>query len=170
MAHDQRRAISVRALSHRFGRRLVLDGLDLDVPEGAFYALLGANGAGKTTLLQLLTGAARVQHGSVSLFGVPLAHTALAMNSISKGLNKLELNEAAIRADLDANWAVVAEAIQTILRKEGYPNPYEALKVLTRKNENITKQDIHLFIDCLETSHEVKAKLKAITPFNYTGI
>ena len=102
--------------------------------------------------------------------GVPLAHTALAMNSISKGLNKLELNEAAIRADLDANWAVVAEAIQTILRKEGYPNPYEALKVITRKNENITKQDIHLFIDCLETSHEVKAKLKAITPFNYTGI
>ncbi len=73
MAHDQRCAISVRALSHRFGPRLVLDGLDLEVPEGAFYALLGANGAGKTTLLQLLTGARRVQRGSVSLFGVPLA-------------------------------------------------------------------------------------------------
>lgn len=102
--------------------------------------------------------------------GVPLAHTCLAMNSIFKGLNKLELNQAAIDADLEDNWAVVAEAIQTILRKEGYPNPYEALKTLTRKNEKITRQTIFDFIESLEVSEETKAKLKAISPFNYTGV
>ncbi len=102
--------------------------------------------------------------------GVPLAHTWLAINSISKGLDKLQLNKPAIDADLEENWAVVAEAIQTILRKEGYPNPYEALKSLTRKNEKITRQTIHAFIDSLDVKDEVKKKLKGITPFNYTGI
>ena len=102
--------------------------------------------------------------------GVPLAHTSLALNSIFKGLSKLELNKAAIDTDLQDNWAVVAEAIQTILRKEGYPNPYEALKQLTRKNEKITSETIHDFIDLLEVKEEVKKILKAITPFNYVGV
>jgi adenylosuccinate lyase len=87
-----------------------------------------------------------------------------------KGLSKLELNKAAIDRDLDDNWAVVAEAIQTVLRKEGYPNPYEALKALTRKNEKITKESISNFIDGLTVKAVVKEKLKAITPFNYTGV
>ncbi len=102
--------------------------------------------------------------------GVPLAHTFLALTSLEKGIQKLELNKAAIDADLEDNWAVVAEAIQTVLRKEGYPNPYEALKALTRKNEKITKASIHQFIDELSIKPELKAKLKAISPFNYTGI
>ncbi|MFZ6013173.1 MAG: adenylosuccinate lyase [Bacteroidota bacterium] len=102
--------------------------------------------------------------------GVPLAHTYIAFKSIAKGLAKLELNRAAIDLDLEANWAVVAEAIQTVLRKEGYPNPYEALKSLTRKNEKITQQSISDFIDGLNVKEPVKKKLKAITPFNYTGI
>ena len=101
--------------------------------------------------------------------GVPLAHSYLAYKSLLKGLLKLELNKTAIDHDLDSNWAVVAEAIQTILRKEGYPNPYEALKNLTRKNEKITRQTIAEFIDGLEINAEVKKKLKEITPFNYTG-
>ncbi len=102
--------------------------------------------------------------------GVPLAHSYLAFKSLLKGLSTLELNKSAIDHDLDSNWVVVAEAIQTILRKEGYPNPYEVLKNLTRKNEKITRQSLSDFIDGLEVKAEVKKKLKGITPFNYTGI
>ena len=101
--------------------------------------------------------------------GVTIAHTYIALYSILKGLNKLELNETAIREDLENNWAVVAEAIQTILRKEGYPNPYEALKALTRKNEKITQQSITSFIDSLTVTDEIKNRLKSITPFTYVG-
>jgi adenylosuccinate lyase len=102
--------------------------------------------------------------------GVPLAHTLIAFKSTLKGLNKLLLNETKINEDLQNNWAVVAEAIQTILRREGYPNPYEALKGLTRTNEKITQSSISNFIDTLEVSNEIKNELKAITPSNYTGI
>ncbi|MBN8650897.1 MAG: adenylosuccinate lyase [Cytophagales bacterium] len=102
--------------------------------------------------------------------GVPIGHTLLALKSLEKGIGKLELNKAAIDADLEENWAVVAEAIQTVLRKENYPNPYEALKELTRTNEKITQASIHKFIDSLEVTNELKAKLKAISPFNYTGV
>jgi adenylosuccinate lyase len=102
--------------------------------------------------------------------GVPLAHSYIAIQSLLKGISKLELNQAAINRDLDNNWAVVAEAIQTILRKEGYPNPYETLKALTRKNEKITQQSITDFIDTLNVKPAVKERLKAITPFTYTGI
>lgn len=102
--------------------------------------------------------------------GVPMAHSILGFKSILKGLNKLILNEEAIRADLDDNWAVVAEAIQTILRKEGYPKPYEALKALTRTNGLIEQPTLSNFIDTLKVSDELKAYLKSITPFNYTGI
>lgn len=102
--------------------------------------------------------------------GVPFAHTVIAFNSIEKGLGKLMLNEAALRADLDDNWAVVAEAIQTILRRENYPSPYEALKSLTRGKTTITEQDIHTFIDTLEVSDEVKKELLHIRPSNYTGM
>lgn len=101
--------------------------------------------------------------------GVPLAHTWLALKSLQKGISKLELNQAAIDFDLNENWAVVAEAIQTILRKEGYPNPYEALKGLTRKNEKISKESIHAFIDTLSVNAALKERLKTISPFNYTG-
>lgn len=102
--------------------------------------------------------------------GVPLAHMLISLESLVKGLNKLELNKAAIDADLEENWAVVAEAIQTILRREGYPKPYEALKDLTRTNEKITKASIHRFIDTLNVSEEVKEELRRISPFNFTGI
>ncbi|MEP2667879.1 MAG: adenylosuccinate lyase [Cyclobacteriaceae bacterium] len=102
--------------------------------------------------------------------GVPLAHSFLALHSLTKGINKLELNQAAIDHDLDENWAVVAEAIQTILRKEGYPNPYEALKDLTRKNSKITKESIHTFVESLDVKEEIKERLRGITPFNYTGL
>jgi adenylosuccinate lyase len=102
--------------------------------------------------------------------GVPMAHTWIALKSLQKGIGKLELNRAAIDEDLEDNWAVVAEAIQTILRKEGYPNPYEALKELTRKNEKITKESIHVFIDGLNINQALKDRLKSISPFNYTGI
>jgi len=102
--------------------------------------------------------------------GVPLAHTMVSIRSLVKGLQKLELNRSAIDSDLDDNWAVVAEAIQTILRKEGYPNPYETLKNLTRKNEKITQEHITAFIDGLKLKPEIKNMLKKITPFNYTGI
>jgi adenylosuccinate lyase len=102
--------------------------------------------------------------------GVPLAHTFLAFKSLEKGISKLELNQKAIDQDLEDNWAVVAEAIQTVLRKEGYPNPYEALKELTRKNEKITEKDFEAFIESLKINDVLKTKLKAITPFNYTGI
>ena len=102
--------------------------------------------------------------------GVPMAHSILGFKSILKGLNKLILNEKAIRADLDDNWAVVAEAIQTILRKEGYPKPYEALKALTRTNDLINHHKLSNFIDSLQVNDELKSYLKNITPFNYTGI
>ena len=101
--------------------------------------------------------------------GVPFAHTLIAIASTLKGLDKLILNADKLQADLDDNWAVVAEAIQTILRREGYPNPYEALKGLTRTNEKINQQTLHAFINTLEVSDTLKAELKAITPANYTG-
>ncbi len=104
------------------------------------------------------------------VIGVPLAHMLIAFESLKKGMGKLELNKAAIDADLEENWAVVAEAIQTVLRREGYPKPYEALKDLTRTNSKITETSIREFIDTLNVSDEVKAELKVITPFNYTGI
>ncbi len=102
--------------------------------------------------------------------GVPVAHTIIAIKSIEKGLGKLVLNESALKADLDSNWAVVAEAIQTILRREKYPNPYEALKELTRGKDGITKQSLHKFISSLKVSAAIKAELKKITPHNYTGV
>jgi adenylosuccinate lyase len=102
--------------------------------------------------------------------GVPMAHSFLALHSLEGGIGKLELNKVAIDKDLDDNWAVVAEAIQTILRKEGYPNPYEALKDLTRKNEKITRESFATFIDGLKISDALKKRLKEITPFNYTGL
>jgi len=102
--------------------------------------------------------------------GVPMAHIEIAFKSLTKGLGKLLLNEQALYRDLDACWAVVAEGIQTILRREGYPKPYEALKALTRTNEGITAQSISSFIDELQVSEAVKKELKAITPHNYTGV
>jgi len=102
--------------------------------------------------------------------GVPIAHTLLAIKSAEKGISKLVLNEARLKADLDNNWAVVAEAIQTILRRENYPAPYEALKELTRGKHAIDKNAIHRFISSLKVSASIKKELKAITPFNYTGI
>ena len=102
--------------------------------------------------------------------GVPFAHTILALKSIEKGLDKLVLNKERLHSDLDSNWAVVAEAIQTVLRREKYPKPYEALKDLTRGQQGITKQSIHTFIDGLKVSATLKKELKKITPHNYTGI
>lgn len=102
--------------------------------------------------------------------GLPIAHTFIAFKSTIKGLEKLLLNSEAFDTDLENNWAVVAEAIQTVLRREGYPKPYEALKGLTRKNEAVTKATVHEFVDTLNVSDELKAELKAITPQNYTGI
>lgn len=102
--------------------------------------------------------------------GVPLAHNLIAYKSIIKGLNKILLNQVAIDNDLNENWAVVAEAIQTILRREGYPKPYEALKDLTRTNTKIDAKSIQTFINMLNLSSEVKAELLNITPFNYTGV
>lgn len=102
--------------------------------------------------------------------GVPIGHTLIAFESTLKGLNKLLLNEPKFAEDLEKNWAVVAEAIQTILRREGYPNPYEALKDLTRTNTVINKESIHAFIETLNVSDDIKAELKVITPSNYLGI
>jgi adenylosuccinate lyase len=102
--------------------------------------------------------------------GVPFAHTVIALKSISRGMEKLLLNEDALHRDLENNWAVIAEAIQTILRRENYPNPYEALKGLTRKNEKMNKDSFALFIDSLDVSDTIKNELKTISPFNYTGI
>ncbi len=102
--------------------------------------------------------------------GVPIGHTMIAFKSTLKGLNKLLLNEEKLNADLENNWAVVAEAIQTILRREGFKNPYEALKGLTRTNERINQDSISKFIDQLEVSNEIKQELRQITPQNYTGI
>ena len=101
--------------------------------------------------------------------GVPVAHQIIALNSLKKGLGKLILNETAIEADLERNWAVVAEAIQTILRRENYPDPYETLKALTRTGAAINRETISGFIDGLDVSDEVKAELRAITPMTYTG-
>ncbi len=102
--------------------------------------------------------------------GVPFAHTILALRSVEKGLSKLVLNQNKINEDLDNNWAVVAEAIQTILRRENYPSPYEALKDLTRGNAGIDKQSMHTFIDGLKVSVAIKKELKKITPQNYVGV
>jgi adenylosuccinate lyase len=102
--------------------------------------------------------------------GVPVGHTLIALKSTIKGLTKLLLNEAAINADLQANWPVVAEAIQTILRREGYPNPYEALKELTRTNTQVNAETIAAFVETLDVSDNIKAEIKQITPLNYTGI
>jgi adenylosuccinate lyase len=102
--------------------------------------------------------------------GMPVAHALIALNAILRGLNKLILNEEAIHGDLENNWAVVAEAIQTILRREGYPKPYEALKDLTRTNQAITAETIRVFVEQLQVSEAVKTELKAITPANYTGV
>lgn len=102
--------------------------------------------------------------------GVPIAHSLIAYKSILKGLDKLLLNQVAIDRDLENNWAVVAEAIQTILRREAYPSPYEALKALTRTNETINENAIKNFINGLDVSKSVKEELLRITPFNYTGV
>ncbi|MCC5945782.1 MAG: adenylosuccinate lyase [Bernardetiaceae bacterium] len=102
--------------------------------------------------------------------GTPIAHSLIAYQAIQKGLSKLELNSAQIHNDLGNNWAVVAEAIQTVLRREKYPNPYEALKALTRTSEKITEKSMTDFIAQLDVSPQIKAELKAITPFNYTGV
>jgi len=101
--------------------------------------------------------------------GVPIGHTIIAISSLMKGLNKLIVNTDKIKSDLENNWAVVAEAIQTVLRREGYPNPYETLLDLTRTNQKITPESISDFIENLDLNDNVKAELKAITPFNYTG-
>jgi len=102
--------------------------------------------------------------------GVPLAHLAIALNSLLKGLGKLELNGEILKAELEENWAVVSEAIQTILRRESYPKPYEALKELTRTNEKITHDSISRFIETLDVSEKIREELRAITPFNYLGV
>ena len=102
--------------------------------------------------------------------GIPFAHSLISYKSLLKGLNKLLLNEEAINQDLEDNWAVIAEAIQTVLRREAYPNPYEALKELTRSNRAITQVTMHNFINSLNVSDEIKTELKLITPQNYTGI
>ena len=101
---------------------------------------------------------------------VPLGHTAIALESCINGLNKLVINEAKITEDLENNWAVVAEAIQTVLRREGFEKPYEALKELTRKNEKISKESVHDFIDALQLEEKIKNELKLISPHNYLGI
>ncbi|MCS7019415.1 MAG: adenylosuccinate lyase [Cytophagales bacterium] len=102
--------------------------------------------------------------------GVPIAHTLVALHSLQKGLNKIDLNESRLYADLNDNWAVVAEALQSILRREGYPQPYETLKALTRGQEGITQQRIAEFIASLQVPEAVKAEMLAISPFNYTGV
>jgi adenylosuccinate lyase len=102
--------------------------------------------------------------------GMPLAHQVIALHSMLKGLNKLLLNESKLHHDLEQNWAVVAEAIQTVLRREGYEKPYEALKALTRTNQHIDQEQIQNFIHTLQVSDEVKSELLKITPHNYTGI
>ena len=102
--------------------------------------------------------------------GVPMGHALIALQSTLKGLGKLILNQEKVAQDLDNTWAVVAEAIQTILRREAYPHPYEALKALTRTNERMTEETIHAFIQQLDVTPAVKEELMAITPHNYTGI
>jgi adenylosuccinate lyase len=102
--------------------------------------------------------------------GVPISHTLIAIKSTIKGLNKLLLNEAVINSHLDANWAVVAEAIQTILRREGYTNPYEALKELTRTNTHVNADTIAEFVETLQVGDSIKAEIKRISPASYTGV
>lgn len=102
--------------------------------------------------------------------GVPFSHTLIAIKSLQRGLNKIKVNAASIESDLENNWAVVAEAIQTILRREGYLNPYEALKDLTRTGEKITKSTMHQFIENLNVSEAVKKELMQFTPSNYVGM
>jgi adenylosuccinate lyase len=102
--------------------------------------------------------------------GVPIAHTMIAVDAVKKGLDKLLLNREALERDLEAQWPVVAEGIQTILRRAGYPEPYERLKDLTRGKDRITQQDIAAFIERLDVTEEVKAQLRRLTPHNYTGI
>ena len=102
--------------------------------------------------------------------GVPFSHTIISIKSIIKGLDKLIVNKSKINADLEENWIIISEAIQTILRREGYQNPYESLKELTRKNTSITKEILHKFIDSLEVNEKIKNELKVITPSNYTGV
>ncbi len=102
--------------------------------------------------------------------GVPTGHALIDIQSTLKGLRKLILNEQKLQEDLDNTWAVVAEAIQTILRREAYPNPYEALKALTRTNQKMTEETIHEFIQGLNVSDEIKNELMEITPSNYTGV
>jgi len=102
--------------------------------------------------------------------GVPFAHSILAFKSLLKGLEKILINPTMLESDLEENWVVISEAVQTILRREGYPNPYEALKQLTRTNKTISKTDLHAFIDGLSLTDRVKNELKAISPFNYTGL
>jgi adenylosuccinate lyase len=102
--------------------------------------------------------------------GIPFAHTLIAFKSILQGMEKLIVNKDAVKNDLEKNWAVVAEGIQTILRREGYPNPYEALKDLTRKNSSVKKEDMQKFIDSLKVDQKVKEEMKKLSPENYTGI
>ena len=102
--------------------------------------------------------------------GVPFAHVLISFESILKGLNKIYINHDKINQDLEENWIVVSEAIQTILRREGYENPYEVMKELTRKNSKIDKENLHTFIDKLEINDKIKKELKQISPYNYTGI
>ena len=102
--------------------------------------------------------------------GVPMGHAVIAIQRTLKGLRKLILNEEKLQEDIDNTWAVVAEAIQTILRREAYPNPYEALKALTRTNQKMTEETIHEFIQGLDVSNDIKEELMAITPSNYTGM
>ena len=102
--------------------------------------------------------------------GVPIAHTVIGINSTIKGINKILVNTEKINSDLEKNWIVIAEGIQTILRREGFPKPYEALKELTRNNKEINKKTFTVFIENLEISDEIKKELKKISPFNYTGI
>ena len=102
--------------------------------------------------------------------GMPLAHTVIGLYATLKGVGKLLLNESALANDLEENWAVVAEAIQTILRREGYPKPYEALKALTRTNEGINQKSIAAFIETLNVDERVKSELRMISPSNYTGV
>ena len=102
--------------------------------------------------------------------GVPVAHSLIALNALQKGLGKVILNREALDRDLESNWAVVAEGIQTILRREGYPKPYEALKALTRTNAAITRESIRAFIDTLDVAEPVREELRALTPQTYTGV
>jgi len=102
--------------------------------------------------------------------GVPIAHTVIACKALMRGLDKIILNKQALDKDLEANWIVISEAMQTILSREGYPNPYEAIKGLTRTNKQISRETLHTYIDGLDVSNTVKAELKTLSPFSYTGI